>query len=64
MESCQLGQAPLFTAGAKCGELERRAAGSGAEGVGIMLACCSWPHQLQRIPKEAQFPGAGHPGDD
>lgn len=31
MESCQLGQAPLFIAGAKCGELERHEEGSGVK---------------------------------
>lgn len=64
MESCQLGQAPLFTAGAKHGELEKLGEGSGTAGVGIVLACIHRLQQLQRgSPAETlPLPGASHPG--
>lgn len=55
MESRQLGQASLFIAGAESGELEQRGEGSGAAGVGIILACCSRaPTAAKRIPCHSQ----------
>lgn len=66
MESCQLGQAPLFIAGAKRGELEKRGEGSGAAGVGIILTCCSRaPTAAERIPcRSAAIPRCKPSWDD
>lgn len=59
MELCQLDQAPLFTAGAECGELERHEEGKEQSGDNSSLLLLGSTSCKEDPPAEVlPFPGA------